>query len=278
MPYTDHDAWAVKRRHRPQRVITGRQVWYLIALLGILSAAAAFGLLLEFIAEIWFGHALGMVDRQVFHGLQNLRSPLLDQWFVIITRLGNAPALLAVGVACAALLLLARRGFVALAMAGCFAGAGMTVLSLKWLLYRHRPVPAVPLISENNPAFPSAHASLSLVIYVFAAYLVARWLRSGHLRVLALGAGLGLAFLIGLSRLYLGVHWLSDVLGGYALGGMWLALLVTLVELRRIERPPSECSHRHQAAMRWGLMLLLPLLILFLGLYALGWQAGWLQG
>lgn len=278
MAYSDHDAWAVKRRHQLQQVITGRQAWYLIVLLGILSAAAAFGLLLELIEEIWFGRALGMVDLQVFYWLQNLRSPLLDQWFVIITRLGNAPALQAVGVACGALLLLARRGFEALAMAGCFAGTGITVLSLKWLLYRHRPVPAEPLISENNPAFPSAHASLSLVIFVFAAYLVARWLRSTHLRVLALGVGLGLAFLIGLSRLYLGVHWLSDVLGGYALGGMWLALLVTMAELRRYQQPPLEYTHRHQAAMRWGLVLLLPALILFLGLYALGWQARWLQG
>ncbi len=268
--YADPDSRTLKRRHRWQHVIQGTPVSYLIVVLGILSAAASIGLLVELIEEIWIDHALGVVDLNVFYWWQNLRSPLLDQWFVIITRLGNVPALLAVAVACGAMLLLAQRGFDVLAMVGCFAGAGMTVLTLKWMLYRNRPVPAVPLISESNPAFPSAHASLSLVIYVFAAYLIARELRSTRNCLLVLGAGLGLAFIIGLSRLYLGLHWFSDVLGGYALGGAWLALLVTIAELRRVDQPPLEYFHLHQAAMRCGLALLLPALLLFLGLYALG--------
>ena len=107
---------------------------------------------------------------------------------------------------------------------------------LKWLLVRSRPEPALALLAVDNPAFPSAHASMSLVVYVLAAYLIARRLQRPGVGRSVVAGGLVLALLIGLSRLYLGVHWLSDVLGGYALGGLWLAALVAILERQRCRR------------------------------------------
>lgn len=268
--------YAVPLLKRLQRLLQARgreRIAHLVVLLGILSGAASLGLLLELIGEIWFERAPGAFDLRFFHWLQSLRSPLLDGVFITITRLGNTPALVAVTVASGTLLLLSRRGLEALVLAGCFAGNMVTVVALKWLLQRSRPVPAVPLVPENNPAFPSAHASLSLVVYVFAAYLIAQQLGALRTRLAALCIGLGFALLIGVSRLYLGVHWLSDVLGGYALGGVWLALLLTTAELRRIAHPAPAPGDARCTSVKWGLFLLAPALILFLLLYALRCQA-----
>lgn len=247
---------------------------YLIVLLGVMSGAASFLLLLELVEEIWFESEIGAFDLRFFQWMQGLSSASLDGLFLTVTRLGNAPALMAVAATMGVLLLLARRVFVTIAMAGCFAGTAATVMAMKWLLQRDRPVPPLPLILTDNPAFPSAHATLSLVVYVFCAYLVAQHLGTISKRVSILGIGFSLAFLIGLSRLYLGVHWLSDVLGGYALGGVWLALLVTITEVHRIKHPRPRLDHVRLRWMTWGVCLLIPALILYLLLYCMGWQAG----
>lgn len=240
----------------------------LIRVLGLLSMLAMFGLLAELIHEILFDQTFGTFDSQVFRWLQNLSSPALDKLFLASTRLGNPPALLAVVVACGAMLLLTRRVVEALAFAGCFAGTAVTMMALKWLLLRNRPAPAIPLLSESSSAFPSAHASLSLVAYVFAAYIVAQQAKTVRYRMLFLGVGLGFASLIGFSRLFLGVHWLSDVLGGYALGGIWLALLLTVTELRRLGRPAPRPEDQ-SPAVRGALILLGACLVLFLVVYVI---------
>lgn len=241
----------------------------LILLLGLLSMVAMFGLLAELIHEILFDQTFGTFDLQVFRWLQNLGTPALDRVFLASTRLGNPPALLAVVAACGAMLLLTRRVVEAIAFAGCFAGTAVTMMALKWLLLRNRPAPAIPLLSESSSAFPSAHASLSLVAYVFAAYIVAQQAKTASYRVLFLGTGLGFAFLIGLSRVFLGVHWLSDVLGGYALGGIWLALLLTVIELRRLRTPAPRAEHLQSPAVRRALILLVAGLALFLVVYVI---------
>ena len=81
--------------------------------------------------------------------------------------------------------------------------------------------------------FPSAHAFVALVFYGLVVYMLLDTLKNLEKRFYLVVGGSLLTLLIGFSRLYLGVHWFSDVLGGYALAAAWLSLLITAGELRR---------------------------------------------
>ncbi|MGH6894140.1 MAG: phosphatase PAP2 family protein [Dongiaceae bacterium] len=138
-----------------------------------------------------------------------------------ITALGSAPALV--------IAVLAVVGFLALAKAWRLAlftlaasGGGLVVSSLlKYAVDRPRPdlVPHGNLIYTSS--FPSGHSMMSAVVYLTLAALVARLMEKKRLKGYALGIALALTLLVGLSRIYLGVHWPSDVLAGWTAGAVW---------------------------------------------------------
>lgn len=111
------------------------------------------------------------------------------------------------------------------------AGSATTMFILKYLLERDRP--SGSLYMELSPSFPSGHATMAIALYGFILYIVWTYdrhpLRNPFIIFLAI-----LIMLIGLSRLYLGVHYLSDVLAGYAVGLVWLFISVRLY--RKIEK------------------------------------------
>jgi undecaprenyl-diphosphatase len=97
---------------------------------------------------------------------------------------------------------------------------------------RERPFFPDPLATESTFSFPSGHSLVSLAVYGSVALLLARRVRSPGRRALLFAGTALLVLAIGFSRLYLGVHFLSDVLAGYAAGAAWLALLYAALELR----------------------------------------------
>jgi membrane-associated phospholipid phosphatase len=107
---------------------------------------------------------------------------------------------------------------------------------LKFAFHRLRPAWDDPILLIGSFGFPSGHAMAATLLYGFLAAFVARKVRAWRWRVLTvLTAGM-LIVLIGFSRLYLGVHYLSDVLAGMAAGAAWLALCLTVVETLRRHR------------------------------------------
>jgi undecaprenyl-diphosphatase len=106
---------------------------------------------------------------------------------------------------------------------------------IKFLVNRPRPTAALAqvLAAEHGSGFPSGHALFAAVVLGFLAYLCVTRLRRRSLRTLSFAGLLTLILLTGVSRVYLGVHWPSDVLGGYLVGA---TLLMTLIFLHRIWR------------------------------------------
>jgi membrane-associated phospholipid phosphatase len=152
-----------------------------------------------------------------------------------VTWLGSS-AFLVVVMGIAALWLL-RRGQrrLALFVVVVALGGGAVSSLVKLAVGRPRPVLDEPLATAFGKSFPSGHSMSSLVCFgallvVFLPFVARRWRR-----LAVVGTGL-LVLAIGLSRLVLGVHYLSDVLGGYVLGGAWLAGSVALFETWREER------------------------------------------
>lgn len=102
------------------------------------------------------------------------------------------------------------------------AGGGVAISQgLKQLFGRERPDLVYRAVEASNPSYPSGHAMLSAVVFLTLGALAARFSDRRRIKALALGAGVLLSVLVGLSRIYLGVHWASDVLGGWSLGAAW---------------------------------------------------------
>jgi membrane-associated phospholipid phosphatase len=113
------------------------------------------------------------------------------------------------------------------------AGSALLNWLLKGLFQRPRPHFAHPLVVETSYSFPSGHAMESFVVYGMLAYLAVLWLRSWEARMAAVCGAALVVVLIGFSRMYLGVHYFSDVVAGYAAGGVWLSALMTGAETIR---------------------------------------------
>ena len=146
-----------------------------------------------------------------------------------ITDLGSSALLIPVAVG-AGLLWHRRAGIwrPLLLLVGAYAGAWLLQRTIKLLTQIPRP-PATEAVGVfSGYAFPSGHATNAAAVYGMLAALLAastpRWSR----KVTVWAVAAGLVLLVGLSRIYLGGHWLTDVLGGFALGAAWLFALLTI--------------------------------------------------
>jgi undecaprenyl-diphosphatase len=180
------------------------------------------------LAAIWLAMLLwggGPVDRAIYERLYAGGNPALVTVARVFTMLGEPTVLIAAGVATA--LLLWRAGhrhlpFVLIAIT--MIGRGLSELQKYWIA-RARPDIDPHLVVVKTSSFPSGHATSSMIFYLTMALTLtarSRWHR------VAAGGALLLSFLVGLSRVMLGVHWPSDVIGGWAFGLLWVLLTLRL--------------------------------------------------
>jgi membrane-associated phospholipid phosphatase len=169
-------------------------------------------------------------DQSVANWLHARATDPLTEFFEAVTTLGNGVVLAGVTVVAAYLLL--RRGHrrEALLVGLAFVGAEILSYALKLGFRRDRPFFTDPLASESTFSFPSGHSTVSLAVYGALAVVLARRLR-GSAEIACLAGAAALILLIGFSRLYLGVHYLTDVLAGFAAGTAWLAACVVTLHL-----------------------------------------------
>lgn len=158
------------------------------------------------------------------HWLDTGRSPTLVTFFSWVTHFGDPRVIAVVAIAIAVVLFRHRlwrykAGF-ALALFGSIA----TSYIIKILVARERPLPPFPIFDAPGFSFPSMHAAASLATYGFLAYMAWKLMRPSHLRLPSALALTALPVLIGFSRVYLGVHFPSDVLGGWIVGALLLFL------------------------------------------------------
>jgi undecaprenyl-diphosphatase len=188
------------------------------------------------------------LDRALLLGLRdpaNLADPIGPPWVEEaardITGLGGYAILSIVTWAAVAYLAMARKHGAALLVIAAVIGGMMISAALKLGFERPRPdlVPAGARV--YTASFPSGHAMLSAVTYLTLGALLARVERRRRVRAFLLGMAVVLTLLVGASRVYLGVHWPSDVLAGWCVGAAWAALCwFVALQLQRggqVERP-----------------------------------------
>lgn len=226
-----------------------------IGLLISLGALWLFGGITE---DVIHHDTLTHFDLSVLHWFHTLASPAGDRAAIILSLIGS-PVAMAVVASLGALLLLWRRLWLVLTgWVVAFSGGWILDTTLKLIVKRPRPPGAAAFLHGMTFSFPSGHAMGSLIGYGMLAYLIVTlWVhgRAGRIVVLVLAAVLVLA--IGASRLYLGVHYFSDVVGGYAAGVLWLTACVSGVEVARERRllaegAPGRLPDRRVRPSRYG--------------------------
>ncbi|WP_417674010.1 bifunctional DedA family/phosphatase PAP2 family protein [Pseudodonghicola sp.] len=184
--------------------------------------------------------ATGELDQRVSNLAHAYWSPLGLEVAAWVTQLGRVPvaALVAVGTV-TGLALFGRRA-AAFGLAGAVLGNSLTVTLLKLAFGRERPELAYFLETSNS--FPSGHAAISVALYGSLALMLWRERLIGP--TTAIVGGVGLAIGIGLTRIYLIEHYLSDVLNGWIVGTIWMVIGLAIAEgVRR--RGPAVGTARH---------------------------------
>src|SRR5213594_1497781 len=166
--------------------------------------------------------------------------------FNTISSLGSAVTLTILALA-VGFVLAARREWILLAgWLAAFAGGGLLDVVLKLVIRRPRPPGAAAFLQHFSWSFPSGHAMASLIGYGMLAYvLTLLWIHRRSAQIAVVLAAALLIIAIGFSGLYLGVHYFSDVVGGYAAGVLWLSACISGVEVARRWRagpPPAAPS------------------------------------
>jgi undecaprenyl-diphosphatase len=171
----------------------------------------------------------GRVDDAIAHQLQTHASAEALRWFATVTHLGDSWALAALTVAVTLALWLRKHRMLSLGWLVAMAGNGALTRILKDIFARVRPEHDHGIAQADGFSFPSGHSSASIVAYAMLAYLAVRLLpRAWHLPA-ACTAGV-LIFTTGFSRVVLQVHYVSDVLAGWVLGGTWMVCTVLIMD------------------------------------------------
>lgn len=185
----------------------------------LLGASASFAV----ISEAVRAHALlGNLDLFVFYALQALRTPQADAIMVWLTALGNTAVVSGITIAGLAWLVWRRQTAAALYWLAAIGVPAALFVVLKHTFAIPRPL-LIPGLADSY-AYPSGHTVMATALYGILAVMLTRDLTVRWRASIYTLAGLLIA-VIGFSRLYLGVHWLSDVLGGLSLGLAWVALM-----------------------------------------------------
>jgi len=187
---------------------------------------------IELAARLGTGGLLDLTDQALIDTLRmSVRRPALHV-FGALTHLGDPSTLIGLGVIVAVVLVAAGRRGLAAGWVVAMLGNGMLNPTLKQVFGRHRPLSPDGGLLETGFSFPSGHSSGAIVAYGMLGYLALRLL-SPRWHLPAMLAVVALVFTVGASRVFLRVHFASDVVAGFASGAAWLALCVTSMECAR---------------------------------------------
>lgn len=209
-----------------------REIGPIAALLGIALLLLAFAEIADDVGE---GDTRGF-DQRILLALRtsDMADPIgpvwVEQSVADITALGGFAVLALVTLLACGYLLVQKKWGGALVLLGATLGGTAISEGLKLGFNRPRPDLVAHAVETTSMSFPSGHAMLSAVTYLTLGALLARAQEKRRLRGYVLGAAILVTLLVGASRVYLGVHWPTDVLAGWCLGAAW-ALLCWLVAL-----------------------------------------------
>ena len=186
-----------------------------------------------------------VIDYQISHYFYKLHSPMLNTVMTMITHIGDLVVQTAVTILIVLLLFVLKKWRTALWYGlTVLLGAGILNGAIKEFYGRARPSQILPLVEIGGHSFPSGHSMGSVIVYGGILFLVLRSLRStGLKKIISLIVCL-MILAIGFSRIYLGVHFPTDVIGGFSLGFAWICWSIAFFGLK-YTRKESKSKNRY---------------------------------
>ncbi len=225
-----HAAWPRVRAYTPIVVVL---------MLGVAAAIGAGVLFTELAERVRVASsAVNRFDHAVWTVLATARLPWLTAMFDAATLAGGTAGMVPLVLVTAAVLAYRKQRASAAFVVGTAAGGELLNFALKAYVARARPDLSVALAAAKYYSFPSGHAMSSFVVLGAVSYIVMRQPWRWKVKSAFLAGATSIVLLVGMSRIYLGVHWASDIAGGWTAATVWLAFVTVAFELalRRRQR------------------------------------------
>jgi len=203
-----------------------------IGLLVCLLLVGAFGLLARAVVG---ESALTEFDRRIGLALKEHRDQheQVKHTLIVFTEIGSPEAMTVLTVLVALALLMRRRWLLALVWLFAVIGGALLNQGLKTVIGRPRPDFRDDIIHETTNSFPSGHSMGAVIGFGLLAYFLLLALPERREKIAVVVLAVALALTIGFSRVYLGAHYFSDVVAGYAVAGAWLSVCISAIEVVR---------------------------------------------
>ena len=186
--------------------------------------------------DVLFGGLLTKIDYKIFPMILEYHIPILDKIMLIITILGNIASMVIFTTIITLILLFRREYLLVKFFLASMLGSSALMSGLKEIIGRDRPQNYIGDIFQQGNSFPSGHASSSMALSLGLFFIIYSkldnnriWQRNLIFIILSL-----FTISIATSRVYFGVHYLSDVIGGATLSIFWVSLMVSLFQIDRV--------------------------------------------
>lgn len=165
-------------------------------------------------------------DSNIYNLVNSIKSNFMDMFFRNITRFGDEEVLILIALAC---LIFIKNRKIGGSIAINLASVGLINHILKEIIQRPRPPIELRMVEESSFSFPSGHAMASMAFYGLIMYYIYKYVKNKTVKNVICTILSILIFLVGVSRIYLGVHYVSDVIAGFLLSMVYLVLYITFV-------------------------------------------------
>jgi len=209
---------------------------------GYLGLHLTLGFLVSLLGGWWFRHlVLALVaeapmvttDHRLSLWFSQHGAPVFTRAAWVVTFMGSGVCVGLMSAAVSIFLILRQQWYRLVTLVLAVGGGSLLNVGIKNLFRRERPVFEHPLVALHTYSFPSGHTMAATLFYGLIAVFIMQTVRHWRWRVFVFVLAIFLILLVALSRINLGAHYLSDVLGAMALGVMWLATCITAVEVNR---------------------------------------------